>query len=266
MLAFTAALQEIFSEKLCPGRNFKNMFKIFSNFVLKYFLKIFWEKLCPGRNLQDQINPLCLCSFRIDLSSFTFSSSSVFSSTSTVFWLYHFLFNFQCHLHFVLDNQNVSYHFAVPSLRSIQATCTCALLSPFNVTFTFFLVIITSFSSNIKFTQASVPMCSSKPLSLSLSFAMSLSLFIIIIYHNILQCLPWDQLKSPCPCALLSPFHSHFHFHLLFITSNFTFTFSCSAYLEISSSPRAHVPSLVATLLLGLTLAQTHINNRLVHL
>jgi len=36
-----------------------------------------------------------------------------------------------------------------------------------------------------------------------------------------------------------------------------------SAYLEINSSPpQAHVPSLAATLLLGLTLAQTHITNR----
>jgi len=35
-----------------------------------------------------------------------------------------------------------------------------------------------------------------------------------------------------------------------------------SAYLEINSSPRAHVPSLAASLLIGLTLAQTHITNR----
>ena len=56
-------------------------------------------------------------------------------------------------------------------------------------------------------------------------------------------------------------FQCHFHFSLVILTS----LLFCSAYLEINSSPRVHVLSLAAYLLLGLAIAQTHITNRLVY-
>ena len=56
-------------------------------------------------------------------------------------------------------------------------------------------------------------------------------------------------------------FQCHFHFSLVILTP----PLFCSAYLEINSSPRAHVLSLAAYLLLGLAIAQTHITNRLVY-